>query len=265
MSMRSIILIIFTESIISTILFLVCMKQMLERHNQKQLIDNLNVYNHALLTMYDGIRGIKHDIFNFVQSLNGYVKCNDMQGVSEMVNAIYRECKTISNLEVLKPESIKNPPVYSLLVNKYEDACQNGIIMDINLETDLSQCAIDNYQLCRILGILLDNAIEASKESEEKIINVKFSRVIDGKMIMVENSYKKKDVTLEKLFEKGYSSKEDNQEHGIGLWELRKMIDKSQNLILNTKEDHFFVQELKIENILQPFSLESIDDKILVK
>ena len=47
------------------------------------------------------------------------------------------------------------------------------------------------YEFARILGILLDNAIEASSECEEKIINLTFRN--DSKnsreLIIIENTY----------------------------------------------------------------------------
>ena len=36
------------------------------------------------------------------------------------------------------------------------------------------------YEFTRILGILLDNAIEASSECEEKIINITTKQIGDG-------------------------------------------------------------------------------------
>lgn len=96
-------------------------------------------------------------------------------------------------------------------------------------------------------GILLDNAIEASKECDEKIINIcirkdsKASRQI----LLIENTYNDKKVDTEKIYEKGFSSKPNNS--GIGLWEVRQIIKRNINLnLFTTKNDKFFRQQLEI-------------------
>lgn len=65
---------------------------------------------------------------------------------------------------------------------------------------------------------------------------------------MCKNTYLNKDVDLEKIFEKGLSSKENHS--GIGLWEVRKYVKKSKNLDLYTSKDNkYFKQELFIYNL----------------
>lgn len=103
----------------------------------------------------------------------------------------------------------------------------------------------------------MDNAIEASKNSEEKEIyfEISTSSNLDIKrtIITIENSYFNKDVDLNKIYEKGYTSKTSNLDsHGLGLWEVNKIINKSQNMNLTTdKNDKFFIQKLQIYESIQ--------------
>ena len=57
-----------------------------------------------------------------------------------------------------------------------------------------------------------------------------------------------KDVDTERIFEKGYTSKtDDNKNHGIGLWEVRKILSNNNNLnLFTTKDDNLFTQQLEI-------------------
>ena len=103
------------------------------------------------------------------------------------------------------------------------------------------------YEFARILGILLDNAIEASSESEEKIINITFRNDTKNnrQLITIENTYKNKDIDTEKIFEKGVTEKENHT--GLGLWEVRKILNKNNNANLFTsKTDNFFSQQLEL-------------------
>lgn len=112
---------------------------------------------------------------------------------------------------------------------------------------DLSTLNMKIYEFARILGILLDNAIEASKECNEKIINIAFRNDTrnNRQIILIENTYQNKEIDIEKIFEKGVSEKESHT--GLGLWEVRKIIKKNNNVNLFTsKTDRFFSQQLEI-------------------
>ena len=64
-------------------------------------------------------------------------------------------------------------------------------------------------------------------------------------LIIIENTYNNKDIDTEKIFEKGVSEKENHT--GLGLWEVRKIIKKTNNVNLyTTKSDKFFKQQLEI-------------------
>ena len=63
----------------------------------------------------------------------------------------------------------------------------------------------------------------------------------------LENSYKKVDLDIEKIFEKGYSTKkEEKDNHGLGLWTVRKILNQTDNLSLFTKAGELFSQQLEI-------------------
>lgn len=112
---------------------------------------------------------------------------------------------------------------------------------------DLNTLKMKIYEFARILGILLDNAIEASSECDEKIINITFRNDTKNnrQLITIENTYKNKDIDMDKIFEKGVSEKENHT--GLGLWEVRKLIKKNNNTNLFTsKTDKFFSQQLEL-------------------
>ena len=122
-----------------------------------------------------------------------------------------------------------------------------NIKVNISFLLDLDKLNMKIYEFARILGILLDNAIEASNECEEKIINLTFRNDLKNnrQLIIVENTYSNKDVDTEKIFEKGVSGKENHT--GLGLWEVRKIVKKNKNANLFTsKSNKFFSQQLEL-------------------
>ena len=85
-----------------------------------------------------------------------------------MNNEVLSECKEINNLGILDPEIINNPAVYSIITNKYYKAQEENIRMNMEIMLDFNDLNISTYELCRILGILLDNAIEAREVKVKK-------------------------------------------------------------------------------------------------
>ena len=62
---------------------------------------------------------------------------------------------------------------------------------------------------------------------------------------LIENTFKDKDVDLDNIFNKGISGKENHT--GLGLWEVRQILKKNNNLNLHTtKNDKYFTQQLEI-------------------
>ncbi len=211
-------------------------------------IDNLEGYNRNLTEMNDSIRGVKHDLNNIVQAINGYIMVNDFISLKKYFSRLLSECNYIQSIETLNPEVITNPAIYSLLLNKYNVATEKGIKLSIEIMFDLSEISDYSYDISRILGILLDNAIEASLETEEKKIDVKFSSKNNIRYIVIENSYNsEKDIDTCKIFEKNFTTKKENGNKGIGLWNVQKILKKNEMLELYTsKTSKYFEQSLRI-------------------
>ena len=204
-------------------------------------------YNNTLRILHDNVRGFKHDFDNIVTTIGGFIRTNDMEGLKQYYLQLEDDCQRVNNLYILNPEVVNNDGIYNLLTKKYYEADSKDIKVNITFLLDLSKLNMKIYEFARILGILLDNAIEASSECEEKLINLTFREDSRNsrQLIIVENTYKNKDVDTEKIFEKGVSEKEEHS--GLGLWEVRKIVKKNKNInLFTTKNEKFFVQQLEI-------------------
>lgn len=218
----------------------------------KQNLEEEKLYNKTLTILHDNIRGFKHDFNNIVQAIGGYISTENLEGLKEYYNELLDDCQRINNLSILNPDIINNPAIYSLLTSKYHVADELGIKINLEVILDLNSLNIKIYELSRILGILIDNAIEASKECNKKIINITMrnDNKLNRNLIILENTYKNKDINLNQIFEKGYTSKQKEiGSHGLGLWEVRQILKKNNNLNLHTTKDNkFFKQQLEIYN-----------------
>ncbi len=212
-----------------------------------QNLEQANLYNKSLKILHDNLRAFKHDFSNIVQAIGGYVTSNDMKGLETYYYQLLEDCQKVNNLYTLSPEVINNPAIYSILASKYHMADELGIKINLEIFLNLDDLHMKIYEFTRVLGILMDNAIEAAKECNQKIINVQIRKDfnVNRQLLIIENTYTNKDVDLDKIYEKGYSSKPNNT--GLGLWEVRQIMKKNKNLNLySSKNDTYFSQQLEM-------------------
>ena len=132
-----------------------------------QKLESAEEYNKTLHILHDSVRGFKHDFDNIVTTIGGYIKTNDMNGLENYYSQLEEDCQKVNNLYILNPDIINNPGIYNLLTTKYGEAEEKGIKVNLTVLLDLNNLHMKIYEFARILGILLDNAIEAASECEE--------------------------------------------------------------------------------------------------
>lgn len=210
-------------------------------------LEQAEQHNKTLELLQDNTRAFRHDMTNILIGMGGYIDKNDMEGLKKYHSQLLDDIKQVNNLTTLSPKVVNNPGVYNVLANKYHKADNLGIKINLEVFLDLNDLHMKIYEFTRVLGILMDNAIEAASECEEKIINVSIRK--DNRkhmqLLIIENTYKDKDIDTEKIYDKGFSTKEGNT--GLGLWEVRQILKKNNNLNLFTsKNDKYFSQQFEI-------------------
>ncbi len=213
----------------------------------EQNLQETRLYNKTLSILYDNMRAFKHDFSNILTGIGGYIYTEDLEGLKKYYSDLLSDCQTTNNLSALNPDTINNPSIYNLLATKYHTADEFGIKINLEIFLDLNKLNIKTYDFTRIIGILMDNAIEATKECDEKIINViiRNEQNKNRQVVIIENTYKNKDVNLDLIFNKGVTSKPGNT--GLGLWKVREILKKNENLNLyTTKNDKYFSQQFEM-------------------
>jgi two-component system sensor histidine kinase AgrC len=215
----------------------------------KQDLESANLTINSLSILHDSVRSFKHVFDSIVNSIGGYVVNEDMEGLKKYYNQLLEECHKTNNLYALSPKVINHPAIYHMLATKYYEADKENIQINLNVFLDLNEieARMKIYDFTRILGILLDNAIEAAKLCDKKVINVTFRKQISNDMIVViiQNTYTNKEVDTEEIYQKGISSKENHS--GLGLWKIRQILMRNNNLnLFTTKDDEYFTQQFEI-------------------
>ena len=182
------------------------------QHKLKLIETSNYAYQNQIKIMNESqqkIRFLRHDFYRHINKLKNLSEENDVQSIKQYLNEM-------EDAVVVKKEYSKtgNDDVDSLLNYELSLAAEFGaeIIYDVNLPEKLN---ISSFDITIILGNLMDNAIEALRNSEKKLlkVNIQFNKGIIR--IDIENSYDPK-----------YKKKHDGREHGIGLLSVENTLQK---------------------------------------
>jgi two-component system sensor histidine kinase AgrC len=183
-------------------------------------------YINTLEESYRALRTIKHDYVNILTSFKLYIDGNDMAGLqkyyygelAEVNKEILNQNRLMDDLQNIQPNEIK-----SILLYKCAEAARLGATVHIEAREEIKGFGISTAILCQILGILLDNAIEALALCEEKTLRVAVFTNPKSKTLIVQNTWNNADLPLNKIFDLGFSTKGENR--GVGLHTLRNYTD----------------------------------------
>ena len=145
------------------------LEQIQAEAKQKALRD-LQDYTHNLEVMYNGLRSFKHDYVNILLSLSGYIENRDMDELRKFFETKIFPTKNLIDQGDFKLNQLGNIGVLeikSLLSAKMIYAHESGIDVTIDIPDKVNSLLMDTVDLARILGIFLDNAIEAALETEQ--------------------------------------------------------------------------------------------------
>lgn len=219
------------------------LNKVMELQVTTQNLENAENYNKTLSILYDNVKAFKHDFDNMVFTIGGFVNTNDITGLKSYYNGLEKECQNINNISLLNPTLINNPGIYNLLTAKYQKSQLKNVDFQLDFFFDLQSLHMPIYDFSRILGIFLDNAIEAAASSNEKIIKIIFrdSQKSNVQIIQIENSYANKNINTKNIFEKGITEKENHL--GMGLWEVKQILKRNNNVNLTTENNNIYFKQ----------------------
>ncbi|HCC07907.1 MAG TPA: hypothetical protein DEP72_07105 [Clostridiales bacterium] len=223
-------------------------------YNSQKLIysdeENLQLksYINTINKLHDELKRFRHNYLNILQGIQGYADISDINGIKKFLHELNGKNQSFKNIDVFDLSKIDEPSLKSLLFSKLTDATNKNIKIILETSDSVSDIHIGASDLCEIIGVFLDNAIE---ECEKLDMNARRIEIIidnsdSSYMIVIANTYKEKP-DINKLFKKGFTTKSGDN-HGVGLYEVKNILNSYNNILLNTHIEHdVFIQELQIK------------------
>ena len=222
--------------------------EQIQTESKQKAMQDLQDYTRNLEAMYNGLRSFKHDYVNILLSLSGYIEDGDMDRLKDFFESKIFPTKNLITGGDYKLNQLSNIGVLeikSLLSAKMIYAHESGIDITIDIPDKVESFLIDTVDLARILGIFLDNAMEATLETEQPQIGLNIIQNKTRVSIIISNHFRDNRVMLHKLKQKGFSTKIGHQ--GIGLWNAQKIISSYDNVLLETTmKCDYFTQHIEL-------------------
>lgn len=224
-------------------------KERLLDEQQKHLDQALLDYVEKLELTHDELASFRHDYVNVLLSLNAGVRNKDLKQIEQVYDDVVAPTSKLINdheLDIVKLSHVTIPEVKSVLSVKVISAQQQHIKVMIDIPQTIEEIAVSIVDFIRVISVLLDNAIEAAVHSEDQVLHVSFFEMNGSQHFIVKNSSPYKDIDLQQIYNKSYSSKEENR--GYGLFSLKRMIDKMPHVTLETSfAAPYFTQTLTLK------------------
>ena len=222
--------------------------EQIQTESKQKAMQDLQDYTRNLEAMYNSLRSFKHDYVNILLSLSGYIEDGDMDRLKDFFESKIFPTKNLITGGDYKLNQLSNIGVLeikSLLSAKMIYAHESGIDITIDIPDKVESFLIDTVDLARILGIFLDNAMEATLETEQPQIGLNIIQNKTGVSIIISNRFRDNGKMLHKLKQKGFSTKIGHQ--GIGLWNAQKIISSYDNVLLETTmKCDYFTQHIEL-------------------
>lgn len=225
-------------------------KEKILEQQREQLEDELLNYVKKLEQLHDELATFRHDYINILLSLNDAIRTKNISEIEQIYNNVIEPTAEFMNdtkFEIYKLGNVQIPELKSLLNVKLIAAYQKKLHVVLDIPLAISKISIPTVQLIRIASIFIDNAIEEALQTTDKTLQISFFEIKDELYFIVSNSLNDKSIHLENLYHKGFSTQSNDR--GYGLHTVKKLIDQSSNLTLETKiTNDSFTQTLIIKN-----------------
>jgi two-component system sensor histidine kinase AgrC len=226
-----------------------------------QLLDYIRDLEQTSLSL----RKFRHDYLNILLSLDLLIHAGDHAELIRYFDAnIKPQGYSISgiNTEFSNLARIAEPAIKGIVSHKLQMARLQNIEVKVEAAEEIDSFFMEPFDLARILGLFLDNAIEAASLPEDGFLEMVFARVDTHLLIQITNSCIAENLPLERLEEEGFSTKGPG--HGHGLSQVREILERYPNVDHTTcLEGGRFIQALHLFKTKEQKEQEAVPEGVV--
>ncbi len=228
----------------------------------KQRMDNENVskkYDELLDVMknyendIEEQRTLRHETKNEFATIKCKIQDKeDDKSIIEYIDSVIGDKCKASSTKYSKFKYLPSNGLKGFFYYKFIEAEKKEINVSVNISKQIENSFLkdidtkDFKDLVRIIGVYLDNAIEASSSSKDKKLGIEMYLIKEKIEIIITNTFNN-EINLDKLGKESFSTKGKNRGHGLLL--VKKIL--SENDIFEAKNEvrgNIYIQTLKINN-----------------
>ncbi|MCF8017923.1 MAG: GHKL domain-containing protein [Vallitaleaceae bacterium] len=208
--------------VVNLLLFTRSMKS----YNEQKELETYEKYMLVIEELMGEIRARQHEYDNHIQCIQMMLNSeeNTQKKIEEM-SAYVEDVdmgKDLGNLAKLD-----NKLLAGFIYSKKKVIESHDLIMDIDINNYLMKTKLKPFMVIEIIGTLLDNAMEATATGGRIKLGLYKEEGMNVIEVINEHPYLKSD-QINKMFDKGFSTKSDDRLHrGYGLYNLAKIVKKN--------------------------------------
>jgi len=176
-------------------------------------IQNMEQFNNTL-------RSQRHDFLNHLQVVYSLMEMGETAEANAYIEKVYGAITSVS-----RAMKTANPAINALLQVKLA-ACEKAHIKaEINIQSSWKDLPIPGWEMCKVLGNLIDNAIDALQEVEERHLAITLTEDLHTFRFAVSNNGPMIPLKSQSgIFDPGITTKAAG--HGMGLYIVRKTLNE---------------------------------------
>ena len=225
----------YVALLIASCLFLVCCMsyfvqdvRYLHQLNRNETLEHQQAMIGSLLT---SLRSFRHNTVNMLYGFEGAILSGDTGTIKSYYREMTEKCALVNNENIVALERIANPAVSALLLRAVERARQESLPIQLYVQNGLRiGKGLSDSDLCEVMGVLLDNAIEAASQAKVKLVTVEMRNIDNAMELIVKNTYAGT-VTEAQLLNGATSTKPGHSGHG--LQSVRDILARNRKAFLN--------------------------------
>lgn len=213
-------------------LLLCLQEQISQRKRAQKLNDAFGRWQRESRDYMNIIRSQRHDFNLHLHAISGLLSSGEYEECGQYVKKLVAEAAAVNDIM-----PVADAVVGSMLYNMREQARRRGSDITYHITYDMADVVCNGFECNKIIGNLLQNAIDAMQSAEDLACGIQASifKRRGYTAITVENRFTGNKDSIASAFEPGYSTKQEHD--GIGLSMVLQTVEQYAGRVYPEFED----------------------------